>query len=242
MVEGLYTAAAGMAAQQVQLEAVSNDIANLSTPGYQASRVAFSDLLYSPLDIAGTTTETGAGSSAKLLGRSQAAGAVVQTGRPLDLAIEGDGYFVVKLPGGGQALTRNGSFTLDGNGELTDAAGDILAPGITVPRGVSASQLSIATDGTVSAGGRTLGRIQLVTVPAPDRLLSAGGSLLTANEASGAPTPAGGRIRQGELEQSNVDLGRDMTQLMTTERSFQLASSAVQTESQMMSIANQLRS
>jgi flagellar basal-body rod protein FlgG len=241
MVEGLYTAAAGMAAQQIQLEAVSNDIANLSTTGYKAQRVAFSDLLYSPLDIAGTTTESGAGSSARLLGRSGTAGAVVQTGRSLDLAIEGDGYFVVKLPGGGQALTRNGAFTLDANGNLTDASGDVLAPGITLPAGVPASALRIATDGTVSAAGRTLGRIQVVAVAAPDRLLAGSGSLLTATEASGAVHAATGRIRQGALEQSNVNLGREMTQLMTTEHSFQLSSSAVQTESQMMSIANQLR-
>ena len=242
MVEGLYTAAAGMAAQQVQLEAVSNDVANLSTAGYQSQRVAFRDLLYSPLNIAGTTTTSGAGASAQLLGRSAAPGTLVETGRPLDLAIEGDGYFLVKLPSGGQALTRNGSFTLDANGRLGDAAGDLLAPPITVPAGVSASQLSVATDGTLSAAGRTLGRIQLVTVPAPDRLLATSGSLLTPTAASGAVRPASAaRIRQGALEQSNVDLGRAMTQLMTTERSFQMSSNALQTESQMMSIANELR-
>lgn len=241
MVEGLYTAAAGMAAQQVQLEAISNDIANVSTTGYKGERVAFSDLLYSPLDIAGTATTSGAGAAARSLGRNEAAGAVNSTGRPLDLAIEGDGYFLVKLPGGGQALTRNGAFTLDANGTITDASGDVLEPGITLPRGVTPAQLGIAPDGTVTAGGRTLGRIQVVTVAAPDRLLAGSGSLETVSEASGPIRPAGGHIRQGSLEQSNVNLGREMTQLMTTERSFQLSSSAVQTESQMMSIANQLR-
>jgi flagellar basal-body rod protein FlgG len=242
MVEGLYTAAAGMAAQQLKLDAIGNDLANLSTNGYESERVAFSDLLYNPVQMAGTNTVTGAGARAGQLGRSPQQGALVETGRPLDLAIEGNGYLLVSGPGGQPALTRNGALGVDASGAITTAEGNLLRPPITLPKGVAASELRIAPDGTVTAAGRTLGRIGLVTVPAPDRLLAGGGGLLIPTAASGAAAPAGAaRIRQGALEQSNVNLGREMSELVTTERSFQLTSSAIQTESQMMSIANQLR-
>jgi flagellar basal-body rod protein FlgG len=242
MVEGLYTAAAGMSAQQVKLDAISNDLANLSTTGYKAQRVAFSDLLYGPVRMAGTSTEAGAGAAAGPLGRNASEGALKETGRPLDLTIEGDGYFQVTDASGRAALTRDGSFELDAAGSITTAEGARLSPPITVPAGSSAANVRVASDGTVTAGTRRLGRIALVTVPAPDRLLSEGGGLLHPTAASGEVRPASSAtIRQGALEQSNVDLGREMADLTSTERSFQLASSAVQTESQMMSIANQLR-
>ncbi len=100
MLEGLYSAAAGMSAQQEQLDAISNDLANISTTGYQSERVAFSDLLYNAVDEAGTESSIGAGASAQVIGRSQAQGPIQETGDPLDLAIEGEGYFQVKGPGG----------------------------------------------------------------------------------------------------------------------------------------------
>jgi flagellar basal-body rod protein FlgG len=230
-----------MAAQQVSLEAIGNDLANLSTTGYKSARVSFSDLLYSPVSIAGTATQAGAGASAQVLGRSGAQGAITPTGRPLDLAIEGDGFFQVTRPGGQTALTRDGAFGVDASGQLTDAEGNRLTPPIKVPAGVAATSVTVAPDGTVNAGARRLGRIALVTVPSPDHLLAAGGSLLSPSAASGAVAASHARIRQGALEQSNVNVGREMTSMITTERSYQLASSAIQTESQMMSIANQLR-
>ncbi len=100
MLEGLYSAAAGMAAQQTQLDAISNDLANLSTNGYKSERVAFSDLLYNKVDIAGTETTAGAGAKAQILGRAQSQGALKETGNPLDLAIEGPGYFQVTRSNG----------------------------------------------------------------------------------------------------------------------------------------------
>jgi len=242
MVEGLYTAAAGMSAQQVKLDAISNDLANLSTTGYRSERVAFSDLLYGPVRLAGTTTTAGAGASAELLGRSAAQGPLQETGRPLDLAIEGDGYLQVTAADGRPALTRDGGLAVDAAGQLTTAEGARLSPPITLPAGVSAAQLRIASDGTVSAGARTLGRITLMTVASPDHLLAEAGGLLRPTSASGEPRAAtAASVRQGALEQSDVNLGREMVDLTSTERSYQLASSAIQTESQMMSIANQLR-
>ncbi len=242
MLEGLYSAAAGMAAQQQQLAAISNDLANVSTEGYKSERVAFSDLLYNKVEQAGTVTTTGAGASAQFIGHSHTQGPIKLTGAPLDLAIEGDGYFQVTRPNGGVALTRNGAFGVDGEGVITNAEGNRLAPAIKLPAGVTGSEVRIASDGTVTVGKRTLGQIKLVTVPSPDHLLSDGGSELTPTAESGEPQAAGAaKIHQGALEESNVDVAKEMALMVSTQRSYQLTSSAIQTESQMMSIANQLR-
>jgi flagellar basal-body rod protein FlgG len=241
MLEGLYSAAAGMSAQQTQLDAISNDLANLSTTGYKSERVGFDDLLYNDLKIAGTDTTAGAGARAQVIGRDESQGALRETGDPLDLAIEGEGYFQVTRPDGTVALTRNGTFGVDASGSITNAEGDRISPPIKVPRGVSEGELHIAADGTVTARGRKLGQIKLVTVTSPEHLLADGGGLFTPTTASGAPHATHAKIRQGALEESNVDIGRDMALMVSTQRDFQLDSTAIQTNSQMMSIANQLR-
>jgi len=242
MLEGLYAAATGMSAQQEQLDAISNDLANVSTTGYQSERVAFSDLLYNTVNQAGTVTTAGAGASAQVIGRNETQGSIQETGAPLDLAIEGDGYFRLTRPNGQVALTRDGTFGVDASGTITNADGDRLAPPIKLPAGVSANEVRISSNGTVTAGTRTLGQIKLVTVTSPEHLLSDGSGGLTPTAASGAPHAAGAaKIRQGALEGSNVDLSREMALMVSTQRSYQMASTAIQTESQMMSIANQLR-
>lgn len=241
MLEGLYSAAAGMSAQQEQLDAISNDLANLSTNGYKAERVAFSDLLYSPVNIAGTVSSDGAGASAKVIGRSAAQGSITETGDPLDVAIEGPGYFEVTLANGQKSLTRDGSFSFDASGTLVNSQGSRLTPPIKLPPGVSAHEVSIASDGTVSAGTRTLGQIKLVTVAAPEHLLSDGSGGLTPTAASGAARAAIGTMRDGALEASNVNIAGEMSLMVSTQRDYQMTSTAIQNESQMMSIANQLR-
>jgi len=242
MLEGLYSAAAGMQAQQTQLDAISNDLANLSTNGYQSERVAFSDLLYNKVDEAGTETTAGAGAVAQIVGRNQTQGPLKETGNPLDLAIEGSGYFMVTQSDGKKALTRDGDFQVDADGSIANADGDRLSPPIKLPAGVSAEEVHIGTDGTVTARGKKLGKIELQSVTSPDHLSGAGGGLLIPTSESGQPKAiAGGRIHQGALEESNVDVGKDMASMMSTERAFQLTSTAIQTESQMMTIANQLR-
>jgi flagellar basal-body rod protein FlgG len=242
MLEGMYSAAAGMAAQQQQLDAIGNDLANLSTTGYKSARIAFSDLLYNQVNLAGTATTHGAGASATMIGRSQGEGSLQQTGNPLDLAIEGDGYFQVTGPGGKVALTRDGSFAVDGGGAITNAFGNQLSPPIKLPSGVSPGEVRISASGVVSAGAKKLGQIQLVTVTSPAHLLGEANGLLSTNAASGTPHPAtAATLRQGALEQSNVDLAKAMSLMVTTQRSFQMSSSAIQTENQMMTMANQLR-
>jgi flagellar basal-body rod protein FlgG len=241
MIEGLYSAAAGMSAQQEQLNAISNDLANLSTSGYKGERVAFSDLLYNPVNLAGTQTTDGAGARAKVIGRSEAQGTLQETGDPLDLAIEGPGYFQLRRANGQIALTRNGSFGVDASGAIVNAEGNRLSPSIKLPKGVSASNLSIAPDGTVFDGAKKLGQIKLVTVTSPEHLLADGGSEFTPTAESGAPHAAQGKIHQGALEGSNVNIASEMALMVNTQRDYQLTSTAIQTESQMMSIANQLR-
>ena len=240
MLEGLYSAAAGMAAQQQRLDALSNDVANVSTSGYKRTRVAFRDLVYgegAPATAPGVTR--GAGAAAEMMGRGFAQGALRQTERPLDVAIEGRGFFQVRRPDGGVGLTRDGSFSLDASGALVTASGGRLEPAITVPRGTSADDVAIAPDGTVSASGRRLGRIELVTVPATEGLTSTGDGLFSPTAASGAPAPVtGARLTQGAIEASNVDLGDAMVDLMDAQRSFQLASRAIEMQDRMMEIAN----
>jgi flagellar basal-body rod protein FlgG len=241
MLEGLYAAASGMEAQQQQLDSIGNDLANASTTGYKAEQVGFRDLLYNEVNIAGTTTTVGAGAAAQAIGRNQAQGSIQSTGNPLDLAIEGPGYFTVKRADGTVALTRDGSFQVDAKGQLTTAEGNLLDPPITLPKGASASEVAIGPDGTVRAGTRTIGKIALVDVASPNHLLAAGGNLFTSSASSGAPRPsAKATVQQGALEGSNVDVGSDMVQMVGAQRNYQLESSAIQTENQMLSIANQL--
>jgi flagellar basal-body rod protein FlgG len=244
MLEGLYSAAAGMSAQQEQLDAVSNDLANISTTGYQSERVAFSDLLYNAVDEAGTESSIGAGARAQVIGRSHAQGPIQETGDPLDMAIEGEGYFQVKGAGGQPRLTRDGSFGVDASGTIVDAEGNSLEPPIKLPPGVAPGEVKIGSDGSVTAGKRTLGQIKLFTVPAPDQLLADGGGALTPTSASGSPEAVhagAAKIHQGALEGSNVDMSKEMALMVSTQRAYQMSSSAIQTESQMMSIANELR-
>ncbi len=242
MLDGLLTAAAGLSAQQTQLDAVANDMANVNTDGYKSERVAFDDLLYSKVDMAGTETTAGAGASATIIGRSQTQGALKETGNPLDLAIDGPGYFQVTRPNGQAALTRDGSFSIDATGTLVDAEGNRLSPTVKLPAGVSPSEVGIDAYGTVRVGAKRVGQVNLVNVAAPGQMIALGGSLFGPTAQSGEPQPAqNARILQGALEQSNVDLGSEMTSLVTTERAFQMDSEAIQNDSQMLSIANQLR-
>ena len=187
MLEGLFSAAAGLSAQQEQLDSISNDLANLNTTGYKSERVAFNDLLYSTVKIAGTETTAGAGANAEILGRSQSQGAVRETGNPLDVAIDGHGYLQVTLPErSAGADPRRLARRSTRPARSSTGAGNRLFPPITVPTGVSPSQIAIAPDGTVTAGEKKLGKLALVTVTAPDRLTSLGGNLLATSSESGA--------------------------------------------------------
>jgi flagellar basal-body rod protein FlgG len=238
MLEGLYTAAAGMAAQQQRMDALSNDVANVNTSGYKRVRVGFRDLVYQRTGPSGV--RTGAGAAAVQLGRGFAQGSFQKTDQPLDLAINGEGYFQVRDSRTGQnALTRNGSLQVDASGQLVTPEGDRLVPPIQLPRGVDPSTITIAQDGTLSSAGRTLGRIQLVTVPAPTGLQANGNGYFTPTAASGGIRAAtGATVEQGVLESSNVDLADAMVDMMDAQRSYSMASKAIHMQDQMMEIAN----
>jgi len=244
MVEGLFSAAAGMAAQQQRLDAISNDIANVDTTGYQAQRVGFEDLLYNSAGSNNPTgVTTGTGAATMDLGPSQAEGEIQQTGRSLDVAINGPGFLEVRQSGGAIGLTRNGALQLDAKGQLTTADGDVVQPPITVPKGVNENDIDIGPSGTVTANGRTLGRLALVTVPSPSGLLANGSSTYSLTAASGGARAAtGATLQQGALEGSNVDISTEMVNMMDAQRSYSLDSEAIQIQEQMASTADQVKS
>lgn len=227
---GIYSAAAGMAAQQSRLDAIANDLANSSTTGYKAERVGFRDLL------------SGAGSKLVDLGRTQSQGVMQPSDDPLAVAIDGPGYFQVRQADGSNALTRNGQLTIDAKGSLVTTTGEQLVPPISVPAGTQPQDVTIGVDGTVSVKNRTIGQIRLVNVPDPDGLLSVGSSLFVPTQASGAAVPsAAARLQQNQLEASNVDMATSMTELMTAQQSYQLASRAIQTQDTMLREANDIK-
>ncbi len=241
MFQGIYSAASGMEAQQQQFDAISNDLANLDTPGYQSTIVGFHDLLYSNGSY-GSTVATGAGSAAQVMGRDQTQGAIEQTGEPLNVAVEGEGFIEVRRFDGSIGLTRNGQLELNAKRQLTTQRGMLLQPPITIPAGVPTDQVTIASDGTVSAAGKKVGRISLVTVPAPNGLVAGGDSVFSATAASGAiKASKNATLQQGALEGSNVDMGAEMAKMMTAQKQYSMSSQAVQMQQQMLTIANQIK-
>lgn len=184
----------------------------------------------------------GAGSAVVNAGFDQAAGAFNATGQPLNVAIAGSGYFQIRRSDGTIALTRDGNFTADANGDVVTQNGDHLVPPISIPAGTDPSTISIATDGTVKAGQTTIGKITLVDVTNDNGLLALGNNLYapTANS-GGLHAVAGSQIEQGYLESSNVDLGTTMVALIDAQRSYEMDSRAIQNQDQMMQVANNIR-
>jgi flagellar basal-body rod protein FlgG len=216
MLEGMYTAAAGMAAQQERLDSVANDLANVNTSGYKHARLAFRDLVYSNGGHGQANVRLGAGAAATSLGPSTAQGALRDTQEPLDVALDGPGSIAIRDAGGQLAQTRAGELRLDNRGRITTSTGELLAPPITVPAGTQPKDISIAGDGTVSVAGRKVGAIQIIG-------------------------PRSTRLVQGALEASNVDMGEAMTSMIEAQRGFELASKAIEVQDQMLQIANQVK-
>jgi flagellar basal-body rod protein FlgG len=244
MLQGLYAAASGMEAQQNQFNAIANDMANIDTPGYQATEVGFQDLLYSSAGSASGSPDiaTGAGSQSAIVGRSFAQGAIQNTGRSLDVAIQGPGYLQVRRDDGTIGLTRNGTLQVNAQGEITNQDGNPLVPPLKLPKGTDADNIKIETNGQVISGSRTIGKLALVNVPAPNQLQPDGDSMFSVTAGSGATRPAtGSSIQQGALEGSNVDVAQDMTTMINAQRSYQMASQAIQYQDQMLQIADQIK-
>lgn len=241
MIEQLNTAAAGMLAQQQRIATVANDLANANTTGYKHVRTAFHDLVYTDAGRSQSGgVRYGAGVGTTDAGRSLQQGALQNTGEPLDVGIQGEGFIRVKLPDGRQALTRDGNLQVDARGRLTASTGALIQPPITVPAGTPRDKIAIGEDGTVRADGKRIGRLDVVTVRAPQALEAAGDNAFVTTDASGAAVraPAATRISQGTLEASNVDMGDAMVEMIDAQRSYQLASKAITTADEMLQIAN----
>jgi flagellar basal-body rod protein FlgG len=243
MLEGMYTAAAGMAAQQSRLDAVANDLANASTTGYKHVRMAYRDLAYTQGNAGATAAiRVGSGAAASMIGRDNAQGASQETGRTLDVTIEGPGYMQVRS-GGQRSLTRDGNLQIDSQGRLAMQDGALLDPPITLPKGTSEDQVAIGADGTVSVGGKAAGKITLVNVANPAGLDGGADNRFQATATSGAisAAPRTTLLHSGVIEASNVDLGSAMTDMMDAQRSFELASKAITMTDQVQEIANGIK-
>jgi len=261
MLRAMYTAASGMAAQQLNLDNVANNLANSSTVGFWRRRLQFEDLLYQNLVMPGAaaTQQTTVVAGLQIgLGTKTAASEVVQlqgdlsaTGNPLDLAIQGNGFFQVTLPTGETAYTRAGTFHLDSQGNVVTGDGNPLVPAITIPSG--ATSITVGADGTVSVtqpgqqAAQQVGSIQLALFPNPGGLNSVGNNLFLATAASGDPiagTPGGsdglGTIQQGYLEQSNVDVVEEFVQMIVAQRSYEASSRVIQSADEMLQQLNNI--
>jgi len=243
MSQGLSAAASGMAAAQTRLDALSNDLVNANTTGYRPERVAFHDLLYGRATSgAAAPVSVGAGVGVTHLGRAVGSGPTQQTGRALDVAIPGDGFLRVQRADGKVALTRDGSLDVDTAGRLVTTSGAILDPPVRLPRGTTADQVTIGSDGTVRAAGRVAGRLQLFAVTSPGSLQPIGGGDYVATTASGAARQlASARFDTGALEGSGVDMAQTMVDMTLAQRGYEMASRAVRAEDELMQIANQVK-
>jgi flagellar basal-body rod protein FlgG len=261
MIRALYSAASGMAAQQTNVENIANNLANANTNGFKARRAQFQDLMYQsmvqPGAAAGQQTTVPAGLQLGLGTRSASnemqftQGAFSETGNPLDIVIQGKGFFQVQLPSGELAYTRNGTFQLDKNGTLVTADGNPVQPQITFPP--QAQSIAVAGDGTVSYSlpGQTntqqAGQIQLANFQNPAGLNSLGNSLYQPTDASGDPTvgaPGGpegmGSLLQGFVEQSNVSVVQEFINLIVAQRGYEANSKVVQAADNMYQSVNNL--
>lgn len=245
MLEGMYTAAAGMAAQQTRLDAVSADLANVDTTGYKSARVAFRDLVYDSAQGFGAdkSVEIGAGSAATSIGRSSAQGALQDTGRSLDVGLNGQGFLQVRLKDGTKALTRDGNLQVTADGRLALHTGQLIEPAVKLPQGANTDAVRIGPDGTVTLDGKSLGQLKIVDVPAPAALKGGPDNTFVATTGSGAIRAAAKSttLTQGALEASNVDEAQAMTDMIEAQRAFQLASKAINTQDQILEIANQVK-
>jgi flagellar basal-body rod protein FlgG len=243
VLEGLYSAAAGMAAQQQRMDHLANDVANVNTAGYKHVRTGFRDLVYGQQSRGAAATVTGgSGAAAQIVGRSFEQGALRETGQPLDVALQGPGFLQVVTAQGQQALTRDGALRITNTGQLVTSTGARLVPAITFPAGTNMNEVSIATDGTITASGQVIGQLRAVDVPAPQGLTSVGDNLFIANAQSGAPrASAATTYAGGYLEGSNSDLADSMVDMMDAQKAFELASKAIHQQDDMMGIANGIK-
>lgn len=253
----LYTAASGMSAQQLRIDNIANNMANVNTTGFKKGRGNFEDLLYQQIPTGAPTVgmtrpadlTIGSGVRMVAMTRDFTAGNLQQSGNPTDLALGSRGFFVVEDPDGTEYYTRDGHFNINANGDLVTPAGFLLSPGIQVPD--DAQDIRVAEDGTVTATFEgqidevTLGTIRVADFVNPTGLQAMGGNLYLPTPASGQPQdmfPEDGiMVRQGFLEASNVDVAEELVDMIVAQRAFELTSKVVQTADETLQVTNNLK-
>jgi flagellar basal-body rod protein FlgG len=252
--ESLWIAKTGLDAQQTRMSVVAQNLANVNTTGYKRGRAIFEDLLYqNVVQVGGLTSQQteaptglnlGTGVRVVATDKQYTQGNIMNTNNTFDLAIQGRGFFEILLPDGTQAYTRDGTFQLDADGQLVNSSGYTLQPAITIPG--SAQAVSIGVDGVVSAvlPGQTdpiqVGTVQLTDFVNPAGLQARGENLLMESVASGPPQPGTpglngrGRLSQGALETSNVNVVEELVSMIETQRAYEMNSRAIETADQML--------
>ena len=260
MLRALYTAATGMQAQQINIDTIANNIANVNTTGFKQGRAEFQDLLYQNIRPAGTASSSstsypvglqlGLGTRPVATDRIYRQGDFRQTENPLDLVIEGKGFFQVRMPNGELAYTRDGSFHMSAEGAMVTADGNPLEPQITIP--ADAQEIVIGSDGTVSvtqagqAAAQQVGTLQIANFQNPSGLNGIGRNLFLPSAASGDASAGGpgqnglGLLNQGFLEQSNVNVVEEMVNMIVAQRAYEVNSRAVRVADDMLSQINNL--
>jgi flagellar basal-body rod protein FlgG len=257
----MYTASTGMMAQELNVQVISNNIANMRTTGYKRQRAEFQDLLYEHVRRVGTQTsdqgnilpagiELGGGVKTVGTPRVMTQGNLLPTGKELDVAIRGDGFFRILLPDGRTAYTRDGSFEMDAQGRLVTAQGYVIQPGITIPQ--NSRNITINAQGTVSAVVGTdtnttqLGQIELANFVNKAGLQAVGDNLFMETPASGAPqtgTPTQdglGDLQQGNLEQANVEVVKEISDLIAAQRAYEMNAKVITATAEMLQTTAQL--
>jgi len=261
MMRSLWTAATGMAAQNMNVDVISNNLANVNTSGFKRGRANFQDLMYQQVkspgaeaSAAGTQLpsgiQIGLGVQTASVSHNFSEGSFQNTTNPMDLAIKGRGFFQVLLPSGDLAYTRAGAFSVDSQGQMVTSDGNIVQPAITIP--ADALHINISDDGTVSVEqpgsvSTVVGQIQLVDFINPGGLTMLGSSMYQTSNASGEPVTGSpgtnglGGLGQGMLEMSNVNMVEEMVNLIAGQRAYEMNSKAIQAADEMLQTANSIR-
>ncbi len=261
MIRSLYTGTTGMNSQQLNIDVISNNLANVSTTGFKKSINTFQDLLYETIKVPGSPTSSdtedptgilvGLGVRPASVTKVFSQGELIQTENELDVAIEGQGFFQIELPNGDTAYTRAGAFKLDSTGNIVNSNGYTVLPTITIPEG--ANRITISDTGVVSAvlagenEASEVGTLELAIFTNSAGLASAGDNLLVETGASGSPAVGEpgddgyGLLIQTFLEGSNVNIVQELTNLITAQRAYEINSKSIQTSDELMQTTNQLK-
>lgn len=262
MIRSLDIGATGMLAQQLNVDTISNNIANMTTTGFKRQRAAFRDLLYQNIDRPGSTSsdtgttlptglQVGLGVQAGSVYRIHSQGTLQVTENTLDLAIRGEGFFQITMPNGDTAYTRDGTFQLNENGEIVTLQGYVVDPGVTVPSDATSIDINSEGEVLVSLPNQTatsnVGQIQLANFINPAGLEGIGDNLYLETDASGSATTGTpgseefGTLLQGALEQSNVNVVEEMTELISAQRAYEMNSNIITTSDEMLQTVSQMR-